>query len=372
MSRMWKIKRDCRRARSLFYDLEKEGQLTPEDALFLSRHEESCATCRQEFASWREIRTALEGVGNVTPPPDLAAKVMARIEMLEGEPAAEVVERETAWNWRRGLAAAAVFIGLLAGSWGIAGKYFHSGPDTVIVEKDTGQAVKPGSESPADDTSVQGEAEEKKGSGGSTVVAENNANPGDSGGKSDQKAQAGATESSSGTMKQPAVAEPGEKPKLASTTPASNTRGTLTFLEKQRVLTTTMLKVSVTDVGQARGEAVKLAGTYGAEVSSEVTAQSSGHPNLILRFTADQAKASDFIGKLAALGRVETQDTSRQDVTSRFNKAYEEYQQLQVKLKEAPEEERPGIEEQIKFLEEQLKKWDEEAGKHVIILWLTS
>ncbi|KUK31504.1 MAG: Uncharacterized protein XD63_1225, partial [Thermoanaerobacterales bacterium 50_218] len=66
------------------------------------------------------------------------------------------------------------------------------------------------------------------------------------------------------------------------------------------------------------------------------------------------------------------QDTSRQDVTARFNKAYEEYQQLQVRLKEAPEEEKPGIEEQIKFLEEQLKKWDEEAGKHVIILWLTS
>ena len=107
----------CNRAQEHFYDFA-DCELSSEDTLSLSHHEESCPACGPEFKEWRRLQSALQSSGkNATT--DFKAGVMGRIRETRQEPATRrfvVWEHGPAAWLGQGLAAAAVILIMLTGA----------------------------------------------------------------------------------------------------------------------------------------------------------------------------------------------------------------------------------------------------------------
>ncbi|MDH7576596.1 MAG: hypothetical protein QHH75_01995 [Bacillota bacterium] len=359
----------CSEARELFYNTGEE-KLDPETAHILYVHETSCPDCHEAFTAWREIRSALRKA-KVSPPPAFAAGVIARITQsgLEGpaqgeESGAGAARRKAKgfrWNWpnwSKGVAAAAVILALLTGSASFAGKYWPGKAGSYIAEREGKQ----GGEREREIKKLPGQRENETGvvvpvEPGTEGPTPDLNPPGSTPEEEEQPELSGQT---------PPVKEP-DKPAVVATNKPPDVR---TFLSKPRTIKTTMLKVAVADLERARSGSLEIARSTGAKASPEVSAQNNGRKNIIIRFTLAPEKSGEFLDRLASLGEVILKDTTNQDVTASFTRTLEEYQTLKAQRAAAPESERPRLDGQINFLEQQLQSWDEEAEKQVVILWL--
>ncbi len=352
----------CIEAQELFYNIGEE-KLNPEAARKLRAHEASCPDCCTAFRAWREVRSALREA-RVSPPPAFAAGVVARITEQGCRNSAASREARRAgwlrWDWAKGLAAAAVILALLTGSVSFAVKYWPAKAGNYIAERKENAVGKnasaPGKPAPR--------ADETRGDTENPGTREQNP---DSPGTATE--ESGSPQHPDAPRQMPAVKEPNKNPVVAANNPGK-TEERKVFLNKTRIIKTTMLKVAVADLDSARDRSREIARSTGAEVSSELSAQSNGHRSIILRFTLAPERAERFLADLAALGEVSARDATTQDVTASFARALEEYQALKAQQAAAPESERARLESQINFLEQQLQNWDQEAGRQVVILWL--
>lgn len=346
----------CIEAQQLFYDIGEE-KLNPEAARNLRAHEASCPDCYTAFRAWREVRSALREA-KVSPPPAFAAGVVARITEQGCRNFAAGREKRRAgwlrWDWAKGLAAAAVILALLTGSVSFAVKYWPAKAGNYIAERKENAAPEkpvPKVDEIRSDTENPGTQEQNPIPSGTTTEA------------------SGGPKRPDAPRQMPAVKEPDKNPVVAANNPGK-TEEKKVFLNKTRIIKTTMLKVAVAELESARDRSREIARSAGAEVSSELSAQSNGRRSIILRFTIAPERAERFLADLAALGEVSARDATTQDVTASFARALEEYQALKAQQAAAPESERARLESQINFLEQQLQNWDQEAGRQVVILWL--
>ncbi len=354
---------ECPGAQELFYNIGEE-KLNPDESRALDAHEASCPDCRAEFAAWREIRGALREAGKqVSPPPEFAAGVMARIKE---ERAAGAAAHKTGfrflWSRVKGLTAAAVILALLTGSASFAARYWPRETGNYVADSGGNQEV-----------NNPGEIKEAPGRGQvETNPGLNGLNPANQGQGPEAEAPAATREKeenpeSTGAAGQvPQVEDPEQKRAVIANKPEE----TRVFLNMPRAIKTTMLKIAAADLERARSSSLEIARSAGAEVSSEVSAQNNGRKNIIIRFTLPPERAGAFLARLAALGNVILRDTTSQDITARFARTLEEYQALKAQRATAPESEKIRLDGQINFLAQQLQSWDQETGKQVIILWL--
>lgn len=348
----------CQRAEELFYEVG-EDRLDPGTLAALRAHEASCSHCQIQFAAWRKYREALQSKEmRVTPPPDFTAGVMAQLEAEETAPK-PVQNRQgllaTFQNsmLSKGLAAAAVVIALIMGPLIYAGKYL---PDTTVPQI---AQKEPQSKQVTPTTKTQNQESGKN-------AGEQAPEPTPS--QTDNQDKAGPGEE---IKEQPAATDSKVEKPSKPTQVAGNTGRTFNFLEnKKRVITTSMVKLSVPNIEQAQKDAQAIAQSEGAQVTSTVTARNNGQPNLILRYTVSPAQAESLISRLEGLGTVKTRDQSAKDVTANFSRTLEEYRSLEAQIASASPSERERLKSQAEFLARQLEDWDQASEKQVIVLWL--
>lgn len=344
---------DCYTARELFFDVSEKA-LNSANADALRAHGASCQECRRQFEEWGPLRSALRSsVLKVASPPGFTVGVMARIaEVAPGSrPTAKAggVPRLFGYlknsMWGKGIAAAAVILALLTGSVSLATRL----PGLQIARNNPGHnRTIEGQKNPVNTATtprppVQGNGQQEV---DTAPVKPNPAPPSEDTGK----------EPGTVTTDQVASRNTGNDEKV--------------FLNKTRFITTSMLKVQVGSLEQARSTAMNLAWSEDARLTSEYTTQNEGHKNIILRLTVPNEQAQPFVKRLAELGTVVMQDTSKKDITANFASTLKEYQSLKAEQATASDDEKESLDSQIVFLEKQLQSWDEESGKQVVILIL--
>jgi len=348
---------DCYTARELFFDVS-EKELNSTDADALRAHEASCEECRRQFEEWGPLRSALRNPGlKVAPPPGFTAGVMARI--AEVAPEAWVTTKTAGGSrffgyfknsvWAKGIAAAAVILALLMGSASLATRL----PGLQIARNNPGyNRTIQDQRNPENTVTTPKTPVPEKGREDvqPAPVKPGPAPPGKETGKGPSSSPV------TGTTTQVASGNTGNAEKV--------------FLNKTRFITTSMLKVQVGSLEQARSAAMNLAWSEDARLTSEYTTQNEGHKNIILRLTVPNEQAQPFVKRLAELGTVVLQDTSKKDITANFASTLKEYQSLKAEQATASDSEREHLDSQIAFLEKQLQSWDEESNKQVVILLL--
>lgn len=354
---------DCTKAQELFFE-RAEKALSRAELDALLAHEASCRECRCSFEEWGRLRSALRQPElKVAAPPEFTRGVMARIAEVAPEAAAaragagaRLIGHLKGGLLGRGLAAAAVILALLTGSLSLTTrlpglKVANNGAGYKRVVREE-RSQKGSAVNPQPVTSEKAE----KGDGlnqTAPVTPDKPASSGDAAGK-------------------PATVAPKDAPRVATGNPVgSGGNGEKVFLNKTRVITTTILKLQVADLQQARSSVIGLAGSEGAYLQSEFTTQNNGHQDIILRLTVPDQEAQPFIGRLSGLGTpISPPQVSREDITASFASTLKEYQALKAEQATAPADEKERLNNQITFLENQLQSWDEESNKQVVIVLL--
>ncbi len=351
---------DCDTARELFFDVS-EKTLNKADADALRAHEASCEECRRRFEEWGPLRSALRNPGlKVAPPPGFTAGVMARI--AEAPPEARAATKAAVGSrllgyfknsvWAKGIAAAAVILALLTGSVSLATRL----PGLQIARN-----------TPVDHRTIQGQ----KNPGNTATAPKPPVQEGGQQEVSTAPVKPAPTPTTGDAGKEPVAGTPGTTGRVATGNPGGNNgNDQKVFLNKTRFITTSMLKVQVGNLEQARSAALNLARSEDARLQSEYTTQNQGRQNIILRLTVPNEQSQPFVKRLAELGTVAAQEVSRKDITASFASTLKEYQSLKAEQAAAPDDEKKRLDGQIAFLEKQLQSWDEESNKQVVILIL--
>jgi len=349
----------CSWALEHFYDLA-DCELNSEDRRQLSHHEQSCPVCGPEFREWRRLQGALQS-GGKNAAADFKSGVLARIKETRQEPASR---RSVIWDtvrqhgWARGLAAAAVILIMLSG---VANLPAGEG----LIAHLTGQAYIAINPQPAPSRLPTTTPATKPVTTG----------PGAGGAGSKIRTNPPETASANGTPPtQPAQPQTQTKTgggvTLVAKGPSVQPPGGFTVSNKPMVITTTTLKLAVSDLAQTRSAALNIAANYGASETSEQPAQDGQSNLLFLHFTVEPSTASAFLDHLSSLGSVVNQDKTNNDVAGNYNSALNAYNDLLAQQAAADASEKNQYTSQINFLENELQNWSDASGKQVVMLWL--
>ncbi|KUK41674.1 MAG: Putative transmembrane anti-sigma factor [Clostridia bacterium 62_21] len=328
----------CVEARELF-SARLDGELAPHEAAALEAHLAACAACRAELAAWEELSGQVRALAaDMRAPEGFARRVAARLPAERRGRLARLGD-----GLRRGLAVAAAFGVILAGSLGYAAFRW------------------------------MGDTPAGPGGPGPTTVAHNVPQ----GGTEKQSLQppggGDAPPPSGGDRTGPAVAPRtgGETPEATTITPApaGDETGPRAFLSsKERVLARTLLHVVVEDAGAAAQKALALAKAAGAQLKDKTTTRQG---DVFQTYTIDTGKAADLCNQLETLGRCVSRQEETQDVTAAYDRDLERYRNLltQAGAAEDPQEQE-RLTREAEALAAELNARDREASRHTIVLWL--
>jgi hypothetical protein len=341
----------CRQLKKILRSAENREVLRPEEAA----HLDSCPDCRQEYELGRRLSAGLRSVPSPQAPAYFSAGVMARIKTAERQ---EHSAQNLAVLWKRFMIAAAAVL-LISG--GVLGLLKSVGPQVdLVAEKPPGitQPTVP----PAPDATAPGPVispgtvtpDAKPPSAGTAV----NENP---------PAPAAGT---AGGIDQPST-PPKEQPPEGPVAIAAAPRPTYAFLSIQRVLSSTVMRVEVKDLGTAKAQALDVGRFWGASGRTGVDSTSDGQSSIeVLQFVVGPAQAEEFIRALGGLGTLLNRQDEQSDVTNIFNQTKAEYESLVAARNQAPEDARAQIDSQLNAMEKQLMQWDEATGNRTVTLCL--
>lgn len=345
---------NCEETRQLFSPW-LDGKLTPFQAQFFQEHLDGCASCRTELALWKDCSAILKGMGDtVTAPPGFASAVMEQIRITE----TPVARKRFQWArvyWKQLVAGAAAVAVLALGSVGAKIPFWHWPVQVAEHQPST---------SPTD---THADTSDKPSVGGRpSSKTTTNTQPGVAISSAPDAPQASSGSSQGGGHE----ATPGPRAGTTMSTAVSSDNEARVFLNKERKLTSTLLKVGVDSLDKSR-VALQVASSSGIS-GKQVAAQAVGeHECVVLRFIAPSSKADAFMDSLADLGTVLDWQTETQDVTQRFAETLQQYQSLVAQRENTRDvAERQKLNTQVENLESQLNSWDQEAGQHIVVLWL--
>lgn len=358
---------NCQAVRQLF-STHLDGRLSPAEVEVLDAHLTGCAACVTELELARELCAALrENVVPVAPPPPgFARGVTVAIEerrrgrgWLAG--AAGLVA-----GWRHGLVAAAAGLLIAAAALGYGAQQWLGQAPLVAQDDPPGASGLDVVSTPGTGPVEPGAGKTTGGSPGLGGVSGDNGQASDSGTGSDTGTGEGTD---TGTAASPGETRPDREPGSTQVAGVPNVEQKV-FLNKQRSIESTLLKVDVENLVRARDEAILLAGEVGASVSVQQVLD-GGAPVEVLQFRMDSTQADAFIERLGALDRVVHQEHNSQDITERFATTLEKYRALVAKREQtADPDERAALDERIVSLEQKLSEWDQGAERYVVTLLL--
>ncbi|MGI5922225.1 MAG: zf-HC2 domain-containing protein [Syntrophomonadaceae bacterium] len=322
-----------------------DGQLSSEETLMIQTHLSNCAACRREYNQLVALVNALKKVGTeVIPAPDgFKASVMQQIIDSRSFSRLEQV-RNVITRWKPAVAATAAALLITLGGLGVrfmpAFQTAHNNradqPQVIVADK--GDSIN------NDKTS-----------------SNNNLSP-----------------SHAAAPSQPQKVENSNTPDPAiTTTPGVNQvpdqpmHSSPIFLNKERVVKTTMLKLKVVDPAAALEQATQIAGTSGASTQNLGQQVNENGTFWVLKITGTKAAAPNLLASLSSLGTVSGQDVDKVDITSQYAQNLSKYQALTAERDRVQDAaQKAQIDGQITKLEGELKSLEASAEKETIILWL--
>lgn len=337
---------ECREVREL-YSPWLDGELSSSEAQAMREHLDECAACRAELALWEKLSLSLKDIKEEVPAPQgFSAGVMARIQELE----TPVVKRRRWWpdltwkQWVAGVAAAAL-LALGSATAKLPVKLpIWNGPVQVAEHKTPSDQVDKGA-------AVHSPVIKPDNSSGDRVAT----SPDD-------------TQPTPSTQPDTAIKPNSTVSPRVFSQPDNETR---VFLNKERRISSTLLKVQVGDVEQARTKALAIANNIGTS-TQQVAQQSVGDKQCaILRLVMTPDKADGCLNTLAGLGTVLDTQKETRDITQQFATTLEQYRELSARRASTRDtEQKAQLDREIKDLENLLTTWDEEAQQYIVVLWL--
>lgn len=343
---------DCRNA-LLLISPHLDGMLSNEDDAALAEHLAGCEACARELALGRRLSVALREIGreDIQAPTELGALVMAKLRTQRG--------KSLAWlpaAWRSAIAAAAAILLIAGGSAGVAtglriadvGKMIGLTTPAPPVNVDTGGGVSVTEKAPVGETSPPNASTQ---------------NPNDSG-VTDGVQQGNPVDGTKGNSE--------DSPNIndnntGQTTAAPSVEGHRAFLASELKIRSTVLRVAVEDLAEARAKAVSMAA--GAGALAQVFPE--GKKDVMMRITVPSDYAPQLVSDLARTGSLINREDGSSDVTSSYNETVVQYNDLQSRKSTARDaEEKRQLEAQAASCEQLLDVWQSDAGKRVITLWL--
>jgi hypothetical protein len=143
------------------------------------------------------------------------------------------------------------------------------------------------------------------------------------------------------------------------------------FLNKERVIKTTMLKLKVADPDAASEQATKIAATSGASTQNLGQQVNENGTCWVLRITGAKSSAPNLLASLSSLGTVSSQDVDKVDIAAQFAQTLNQYQNLIAERDKIQDAGRKAqLDGQIIKLERELETLEASADKETIVLWL--
>lgn len=345
---------DCGKALFLISG-QLDVALSGEDSSALAEHLAGCSACACELALQKRLSEALREIGReeAQAPPDLCKTVMSRVR----------AERRAAFawlpaTWRRAVAAAAAILLLAGGSAGVTaglklaggGKMVVQAPD--VIDNSGDPAVKSNGYQP-----LQGDPVQPPGASTEPSSNGNGAGPSSDPGGGPSEAP-------------PANASGGQT--TATGAAAPSLEGPRALMSSGVKTTSTILKVAVSDLSEARAKAVALAA--GAGAVTQVWPEQNGDKKIIvMRMTLPADRAPELIAGLAGIGTIVDRTDESRDITFQYNEKVIQYNDLLSRLSSTRDaEEQRQLKTQAASYKQQLDAWESEAGKRVIMFWLES
>lgn len=329
---------DCREFNDMILS-HLDGSLRSDHSALMEDHAAQCSACARELALHSRLSLSLRDIGNeeIMAPPELGSLVINSLRQ----------ERRGVFNWmpaswRRTVAAAAAILLLAGSSAGVAWQIASKGP---LV------AVNP----PA-------------------IVDDNRSNTsGDEGSGLIQGDLPGINQDTTSDQDQgdPNIIPNGTgsgKTAVQSIKPA----GPTALLSNGTVITSTMLKVDVADLTEARIKAVAFAA--GSWASTQVYPEQNGDKKIVvLRLTVASDLAPGLIEQLTGLGTLADRQDESRDITALYNETRVLCSDLESRRSVTSDAgELQALDQKISSYRQQLDAWEAEAGKRVIMLWLES
>ena len=353
---------DCRKMQLLISSY-LDGELSKDGEAALAGHLEACDVCRQEMVVHERLAWALREIGReeMQAPPELCGLVMSRLRSGRKPFTARIPAA-----WRKALASAAAVL-ILAGSTAgvtaglkMAGGGKAAGLETLaetvntagngIIQSNRGPSGAESAAGPGGQPSAPGSGQEALGLAGGEAISGR-------AGLSEKEADNASTDNSGVNT------STGAKTALTAAEP-------LALLNSIKKITSTVLKVAVGDLTEARAKAVALAA--GAGAATQVFPEQGGGKNIVvIRISADPDRAKVMIAELARLGTLTDRQDETRDIAALYNEALIRHIELQAGLDAAAD---PAVRQQLQFqaasYKRQLEAWEAESGKHIVVLWL--
>jgi len=337
-----------------------DGTLSEHDEAVLAEHISDCAACARELSAQRRLSGALRefGLSEIQAPAEFSATVMAKLRAQNRRPAAWMPAA-----WRRNIAAAAAVLIIAGSSAGVA---------TGFKIADLGKMIGLAGNNPPASVEAPGRLEgTATTTGGESPPAISIAQKPDDAGAQDAR-----QENPSGSAGEGGLTEPNAGDNNTNTTGETSAappiEGPQVLLSSSLKVTSTLLKVAVDDLNEARIRAVSLAAGAGA-ATQVFQEQDDGKKIVVLRLTVAFDNAAELTAGLNKLGAVVDRQDENRDITSLYNETLVQYSDLMSRKNLAKDSaERRQVEAQAASYKQQLDAWNAETGKRVITLWLES
>ncbi|OPX91271.1 zf-HC2 domain-containing protein [Pelotomaculum sp. PtaB.Bin117] len=342
-----------------------DGMLSKEEEDALAKHVAGCVACAGELALQERLSGALRAMGReeIQPPQDIGGLVTSKLRAGQRNTAI----RQLPAAWRKAVAAAAAVLLIAGGSAGVTTGLKLAGNGKVVGFESAPYEV---STNEGGGISTSGAPEE-----GRIVPQDERAQLPGSVNTTDEALIENTQDNENKTLKTtgddtgltPGNSGAGDKTAIAAVSPEGETR---VFMSSGMTVASTLLKIAVDDLNDARIKAVSLAAGAGAATQT-FPEQSGGKKILVLRITVNSDQASGLITALGRLGSVvDRQDESR-DIAPLYNETLVQYRDLNSRISMAKDNaELQQLEAQAASYKQQLDAWEAEKGKRVIALWL--
>ena len=329
---------DCRKIEQLISPF-LDGELVPVEAGAVRSHLSGCAACQQEYEDLVRLSVSLKQMGGVLVPAPIGFKdtLMQRIN----EEKVITPVKTSRWfkrSWRQAAVGAAAALLLIFGAASMnMSPVFRIAEKTPIIESQPGV------------------------SSSGPVTSGNNVSP----------AQPGVVTPVQSDGVTPGVTENGATPLVASAPAANSLRSGSVFLNKERAIITTMLKVNVNGSNTALENAQTLADNAHASTQNLGQQVNENGSYTALKITVAKSSADNLISKLSSLGTVSSKEVDKNDISARYSEILSQYQTLvtqRATLQDASQ--KAQLDKRLETLGNQLQDWEQKAELETIVLWL--
>jgi len=329
---------DCRKIEQLMSPY-LDGELVPVEAGAVRSHLSVCAACQQEYEDLVRLSVSLKHMGEVLVPAPIGFKDTLMQHINEEKVITPV--KTSRWfnrSWRQAAVGAAAAVLLIFGATSM-----NMSPVFQIAEKTPIIESQPGVSNPG------------------LVTSGNNVSP----------AQPGVVTPVQSDGATPVVTKDPATPLAASAPVANSLHSAPVFLNKERAIITTMLKVKVNGSNSALENAQTLADNAQAQTQNlgqQVNADSS---YTALKITVAKSSAGNLISELSSLGTVSSKEVDRNDISARYTETLSQYQTLVTQRATLQDvSQKAQLDQRIENLENQLQDWEQISEQEIIVLWL--